>query len=232
MSRDAVDRLPCRGGPDDRVADGGRAGSGFAHLSSWRRGGALERSYERGDHEQRHDVRVLPGHSEHPRHDAVACLVQQAEDEYTVADKQPGAAEVLGVATGRRWCIWHHVGLFASWRSLAYRDGVPYGIRERYPLRPGNYELRCDMAKSLTVGSRSPAERVWPVGHMQAGLDPLPCLKTLGREDEAAFAFDRHRSGRAFPLCGLCCSQGERGRSPDRGRRRSSNQRTDRRRSH
>jgi len=88
MSRDAVDRLLRHGGPDHRVADGGRAGSGFAHLGSWRRGGALERSYDRGDYEQRHEVRVLPGHSEHPRHDAVACLVQQPERDYRVADKQ------------------------------------------------------------------------------------------------------------------------------------------------
>ena len=34
---------------------------------------------------------------------------------------------------------------------LAYRDAVPPGIRERRPLRSGNYELRRDMAKSLTV---------------------------------------------------------------------------------
>ena len=54
---------------------------------------------------------MLPGHSEHPRHDAVACLVQQAEDDYTVTHKQPGAAEVLGAARRLRLCVWYHGGL-------------------------------------------------------------------------------------------------------------------------
>jgi hypothetical protein len=31
------------------------------------------------------------------------------------------------------------------------------------------------------------AEQVWPVVHMRAGLDPLPYLKTLARDDEVAF---------------------------------------------
>lgn len=79
-------------------------------------------------------------------------------------------------------------------------------------LAPGNYELGCDMARSLTVGSRSPAERVWPVGHMRAGLDPLACLKTLGGDDEVGFAHASTQSGRAFPLRALRCSQGERGK--------------------
>jgi hypothetical protein len=46
------------------------------------------------------------------------------------------------------------------------------------------------MGRSLTIGDPA-AERVWPVVHMQAGLDPLPYLKTLARDDEVAFPFDR-----------------------------------------
>jgi hypothetical protein len=48
-------------------------------------------------------------------------------------------------------------------------------------LAPENYELRGDTAKSLTGGDL-PAERVWPVVHNQAELDPLPHLKTLARD--------------------------------------------------
>ncbi len=50
---------------------------------------------------------MLPRHSEHPRHDAVACLVQETEGDYGVAHKKPGAAEMLGAARGRRLCVWH-----------------------------------------------------------------------------------------------------------------------------
>ena len=42
------------------------------------------------------------------------------------------------------------------------------------------------MGRSLTIGDPA-AERVWPVVHMQAGLDPLPYLKTLARDDEVGF---------------------------------------------
>ena len=178
MSRDAVDRLLRHGGPDDRVADGGRAGSGFAHLGSWRRGAALERSYERGEYEQRHEVRVLPGHSEHPRHDAMACLVQQPEGDCRVAHKQPGAAEVLGAARGAEIaCLASRAACSTSWRSVAYRDAVPLGIRKRRrprelgtPWRHGQVAHRSDSA----------AERVWPVVHKQAELDPSPVFEDAG----------------------------------------------------
>jgi len=51
-------------------------------------------------------------------------------------------------------------------------------------LAPENYELRGDTAKSLTV-SDSAAERVWPVVHKQARLDPSPSPEDAGRDDEA-----------------------------------------------
>ena len=69
--------------------------------------------------------------------------------------------------------------LFASWRSVAYRDAVPLGVRERRRLAPEDYELRGDMAKSLTV-SDSAAERVWRVVHKQAELDPSPVFEDAG----------------------------------------------------
>jgi hypothetical protein len=150
MSRDVVDDLLRHRGPDHGVADRGRAGSGFADLGSWRPSGALERSYERGDYEQRHEVRVLPGNSEHQRHDAVACLVHQPERDYRVADKQPGAAEALGAARGRRLPVSHHalgsvsvpaIGLIArvhtalrprrrSWSPHSRRRRCRYRVRQ------------------------------------------------------------------------------------------------------
>jgi hypothetical protein len=80
--------------------------------------------------------------------------------------------------------------LFASWRSVAYRDAVPLGIRNPEGLAPENYELGGDTAESVTV-SDSAAEQVWPVVHRQAELDPLPYLKTLARDDEVALHLDR-----------------------------------------
>jgi hypothetical protein len=46
ISRDVVDGLLRHRGPDYRVADGSRAGSGFVDLGAWRRGAALEASHE------------------------------------------------------------------------------------------------------------------------------------------------------------------------------------------
>ena len=73
---------------------------------------------------------------------------------------------------------------------LAYRRGAACASANADRFAPGNYELRRHMGRSLTIGDPA-AERIWPVVHMRAGLDPLPYLKTLARDDEVAFPFDR-----------------------------------------
>src|SRR5450755_927603 len=95
MSSNAVERLLCRGGPDHGVAKGRRARPGLAHLCAWRGGSASNRSSERGDHDQRHKVRVSPRDSVHRGRDAVAQLVQQARHDDCVAPQPPATADMF-----------------------------------------------------------------------------------------------------------------------------------------
>lgn len=74
------------------------------NLRAWRGGDAVEGRAHAPIHapiDQRHEGRVIPADSQHPRHSAVACLAQDPEQDGRVADEKPLGADVFETAG---WC--------------------------------------------------------------------------------------------------------------------------------
>ena len=195
MSCDTVERLLCCGDPDHRVANGGRAGSDFAHLRTRRGGGATERASDCRDHKQRHEVRVLPRDTERPGHNAVAYLVQHLERDHHVADKQPGAADVFETNRRCRLRRWHPSQTHGLPGPPTMSERCPFTIPEGYPGSPNNALLLRSRTSSLAPSalSRLCAAAFSPAGYpFESGRASSAPLR-LGEEPGATGTRGRHK---------------------------------------